>query len=498
MVAQEKIVREVQIAIRLLAALAITLASSGLGGCDDGVQREDAAGGGSPNIVLIVLDAASAAYFGAYGAARDSTPHIDRLAGQSVLFENAYSQSPTTTPSTASLLTGVRGTTHLMGEDTVLPSEYLTAAQMLRRHGYRAFGIIGNPLAGNPVLGLARGYEECIQVYELPKRKAVRAPKKGRRLLTTQPGDVNNEVFRLLPKLGARGVFAYIHYMQPHKPYDPPAEYLEGLEAEDERGRPRKGRSWFKLDSALVTANRTGRASPSTIAELEARYRGNLRYVDAAVGALIDQLEREGWYDDSMIVLMADHGDAFFKHARFGHNTTLYDDMIRIPFMIKFPSKDGIGPRRLANPTESIDLLPTLFDYLGLPIPEQLEGDSLWPLIQGRVRQLDGPEVVVATKRRDLHAIRLGDHKYIRHVQGTEELYDLRADPDEQRNRIDEEPETARSLRQKLESIVDLTTRRTLDQEVDLRLDPEMKQLLEILGYGGEEIPDAKGPASDR
>ena len=272
-----------------------------------------------------------------------------------------------------------------------------------------------------------------------------------------------------------------------HQPYDPPAEYLRDAATEGERRSPPANASWDELHAAFLRANRTGEASPSTVAELEARYRANLRYVDAGVGALLDRLQLEGWYDESVIVLMADHGDAFFKHGRFGHNQTLYDDMIRIPFVIKFPRRDGIAPRRLDNPVETIDLLPTLFDYLGLPIPEHLEGDSLWPLIQGRARQLDGAEVVVATLRRNLHAIRLGDHKYLRHVQGEEELYDLRSDPDEQRNRIDEEPAQSRALRQKLDSMVDLTTRRTLDERNDLRMDPEMERLLEILGYAGDE-----------
>ena len=471
----------------VVGALVAAIAWSGVGGCDRGAPQEDAADIGPPNIVVIVLDAASAAYFGAYGAARDSTPHIDRLARQSVLFENAYSQSATTIPSTASLLTGVRGTTHLMSGSSVLPREYPTAAELLGRYGYRAFGVIGNPFAGAPGLGFDRGYEQCVQVYALRKLQAVRVTEKSSHFRVTLPEDINEQVFRLLPGFGARGSFAYIHYLQPHKPYDPPAEYLRDAATEGERRSPPANASWDELHAAFLRANRTGEASASTVAELEARYRANLRYVDAGVGALLDRLQLEGWYDESVIVLMADHGDAFFKHGRFGHNQTLYDDMIRIPFVIKFPRRDGIAPRRLDNPVETIDLLPTLFDYLGLPIPEHLEGDSLWPLIQGRARQLDGAEVVVATLRRNLHAIRLGDHKYLRHVQGEEELYDLRSDPDEQRNRIDEEPAQARALRQKLDSMVDLTTRRTLDERNDLRMDPEMERLLEILGYAGKE-----------
>ena len=476
---------------QLVAALALAIVATGSVGCEGGGEEPGLDEIGPPNIILIVLDAASAAYFGAYGADGESSPNIDRLARESVVFENAYSQSPTTVPSTASLLTGVRGTAHRMTGATVLPREYRTAPEILAGYGYRAFGVIGNPFAGAPALGFDRGYEECVQVYAMRELQSLRATEKSNHFKVVLPEDINRQVFRLLPGFGARGTFAYIHYLQPHKPYDPPVEYLRSPALES-AARP----SWDDLHDAFVLANETGETSPSTIAEIEARYRANLRFVDAGVGALLERLDRERWYDDSLIVLMGDHGDAFFKHARFGHNVTLYDDMIRIPFLIKFPERDRIAPRRLPQLVETVDLLPTLFDYLELPIPEQLEGDSLWPLIQGRAQRLEGPEVIVSTVRLNQHAIRLGDHKYIRDVQGGEELYDLRADPDEQRNLIGEEPERARILRERLESTVDVTGHREPGTASDLRADPEMKRLLEILGYVGEEIPDAKPPPS--
>jgi arylsulfatase A-like enzyme len=331
-----------------------------------------------------------------------------------------------------------------------------------------------------------------VQVYGLRELQPVRATEKSSHFKVVLPEDINQQVFQLLPRFEARGTLAYIHYLQPHQPYDPPAEYLRESKSLGEGSGERA--SWDDLYDAYVRANQTGEARPATIAAIEDRYRANLRYVDAGVGALLERLEREPWYDESVIVLMADHGDAFFKHRRFGHNVTLYDDMIRIPFSIKFPLSDGIAPKRLLHPAETIDLLPTLFDYLGVPIPEQLEGDSLWSLILGRASQLEEPEVIVASLRRNMHAIRLGDYKYILSAQGVEELYDLRADPDEQRNLIGEQPEKARALRHRLESKVDITRRRTFDTRDDLRADPEMKRLLEILGYVDEELPEAPPP----
>jgi arylsulfatase A-like enzyme len=211
--------------------------------------------------------------------------------------------------------------------------------------------------------------------------------------------------------------------------------------------------------------------------------------VDAAIGALLDRLKQDGLYDDALIVLMADHGDAFFKHKRFGHNVTLYDDMTRIPLMFKFPAREGIEPRRLTQLVETVDVTRTLLDYLGAEQPAHLEGENLMPLLRGEVDVLSRPEVVLATNKRQVHAIRLGDHKYIYNTDGNEELYDLREDPDEQRNLVARQPERASVLRAQLESIVDLEGARAVSEDNRLREDPRMDELLEALGYVEGEDP---------
>jgi arylsulfatase A-like enzyme len=194
---------------------------------------------------------------------------------------------------------------------------------------------------------------------------------------------------------------------------------------------------------------------------------------------------------------MSDHGDAFFKHRRFGHNWTLYDDMIRIPLIVKVPRSEGIQARRIGQLVETIDVLPTLFDYLGLPIPDRSEGDSLLPLITGSAYQLQNPEILASTIDRQRHAIRMGDYKYIFNVTGPEELYNLRTDPDEQDNLAHAKRDIAKALRAKLESMVDLASGKTLETESNLRADPKMNQLLKSLGYTGDGEPeDSKSPST--
>lgn len=453
-------------------------------GCRSQESTTNPPGRSGPSVLLIVVDAASAEFFGCYGDPTGTSPNIDRLAAESVLFERAYSQTPTTVTSTASLLTGVRATTHHMTVRSVLGRRFRTAAERLKAYGFKTYGIIGNPLAGAAALGLARGYDACIQVYALSSLQAVQPAVRTNPFRLTLPEDINAQVFNLLAEFEKTGTFAYIHYLQPHKPYDPPESF--------KRNYPCGRLSWDDLHVLFELGNSEGRASESTIAQLRARYRANIRFVDAGLGALLDRLRREGLYDESLIILMSDHGDAFFKHRRFGHNVHLYDDMSRIPLMMKFPKRDGIRPRRIANLTETIDVLPTVFDYLGLPLPDQFEGESLWPLVAGETSVLTRPEVVTCTLKRNRHAIRLLDYKYIFNRGSRDELYNLLEDPDEQRNLIRREPEKAGALRAKLESIVDLTAGTTVEEEEDnqLRSDPRMDALLRSLGYTGESISD--------
>ena len=456
------------------------------------------------SVFIIVLDAASAEFFGLYGDPHDTSPAIDAFARESVVFENAYSQSATTTASSVSLLTGVRGTTHLMTGQNVLPAQFKTAAERFSAHGYRTYGFISNPFAGAPELGLERGYHDFVPIYANDDLQDTRATEGSTGFIVSLPGDLNKAVFARLAGFTPRGTFAYFHYLQPHKPYDAPAKYeaatrLDGLNGPNGpstarctcsgAGCPCGTASWESLSDLFDEANRTGRATASTIEHLKARYRANLRYLDDGIAALFERLRRDGLWDESLVVLMSDHGDAFFKHQRFGHNRTLYDDMVRIPLMIKFPRSLGVAPRRLPQLIESVDVLPTVFGALGLAIPRCFEGESFWPLISGQPGGAPADEVIIATNRRDKHAIRNATHKYVVSSDGSEELYDLASDPDEQRNLAAERPDLVAALRGRLEAQVDITSTAALPEENQLREDPEMNRLLETLGYLEQDDP---------
>ncbi|MDJ0852497.1 MAG: sulfatase, partial [Myxococcota bacterium] len=457
-----------------------------------GLLACSAPGPAQPLVLVVVFDAASARYFGAWGDPEGATPHIDRLASEAVVFAQASSQSPTTPPSTASLLTGVRVTTHQMLATSRLDEELATLPELLGAHGFRSYAVVANPLAGAPELGLARGYDEAVLVYGKPGNEepaGVSEPKgrpgrlakeRGKRPLPT-PEQVNDAVEALLPRLHEAPSFLYVHYLQPHEPYDPPEAYRELYDIPDEP-------SWSELHAEVEKANATRVARPGLVEALEARYRANLRHADAAFGALRERIEDAGLWDGALVVFLSDHGEAFFGHRRFGHNAHLYEDMIHIPFLVRPPTAAGIPPRRLSQPVETIDLLPTILDALGLPVPPQAEGDSLWPLIRGEAKALVGPEVVTSTMSRERHAIRLGRWKYIRGPRDREELFDLAEDPDETRNLVAPDHPHLPPLSAHLQTIID-TPATSTPKPTTLWQDPETRSLLEELGYLEGDAP---------
>ena len=472
-------------------AVAFVLAA-GLLSCG-GADRAPSATG--PNVFVIVIDAASAFYFGLHGDVHDTSPNFDRLARESVVFENAYSQSATTVPSTASLVTGVRVMTHQLDSSSVLPEAFPTVAELFAEQGYRSFAFIGNPNAGAPELGLTRGYDTSALVYAT-KAGPETSPDERKRLMRVQPADMERSIAELLPEFGAGGTYAYFHYLQPHKPYDAPASYLrdDGDNCLCE-GEPCACGDvpWDAIHDEFLKANETGVATPSVIHHLEARYRANIRFVDEALASLLAMLRERGLYQDALIVVTSDHGDAFFGHQRFGHNRTLYDDMVRVPLLMKFPAGAGVLPRRIPALTETVDVIPTIFDFLGFPMSPGWEGESLWPLISegGEVIAPAHREVILATNRRDKQAIRVDDYKYIVSIEGPEELYDLKNDPGETRNLAQKSPLRVAELRRRLRAGVSNARTEPAREANDLRSDPEMNALLEALGY-------VEGPAPGR
>ena len=200
--------------------------------------------------------------------------------------------------------------------------------------------------------------------------------------------------------------------------------------------------------------------SEEEIETLRALYDEQLSHVDAAVGEVLDRLRREGRYDDTLVVLTSDHGDAFLEHGFLAHSTTPYEELVRVPLIVKLPGGRHAGAR-VSEPVRLVDVLPTILDLLGRQVPRGVDGCSLVPLLDGREPMPAGCDTAVVEIAEDPEryptvAIRTARWKYVHREGGPDELYDLEADPGERRNLLEEAvpPSVAEDLRRRALAVV--------------------------------------------
>ena len=290
---------------------------------DDPIQRPE----GTPDVLIIVLDAARASNFGAYGYPRDTTPFIDRLAADALVFTRAFSECPTTSCSIPNLISGIPflGTGTGRGKDRVLSDDVTTLAQYLSGAGYYTIGFSDN--ANNAIArNTHRGFDEFHEMWASESRRR-RPERRDPHQLSRRAADAIRAVEPTRP------VFAFLHYLPPHKPFAPTPDF-------DVFGDPDYD---GPLKPGMFREVRRGRQSltPPDLDEMVALYDGNLRMVDDAVEEIFEALRDEGRWDNAIVLITSDHGEAFFEHGVQGHTSTLYDEMVHIPFILKIPGDHG-------------------------------------------------------------------------------------------------------------------------------------------------------------
>jgi arylsulfatase A-like enzyme len=385
-------------------------------------------------VVLITVDTMRADHLEPYGQTAPLTPVIDDLAREAVVFERARATCPATAPSVASMLTGHHRATHGVERNgKPLPADVVTLAETLRLQGFRTGAVVANDLLHDA------GFEQGFERFALARPDTARPE-----LFRDVP--LVKEAGRLLRAYPDEPLFLWLHMMAPHGPYQPPARYLDRLPATSfaRRGdRP-----------LVVSANNRGVGllpryqhvgGPVVPAEYRRRYAAEIRYVDDLLGVLLARLRRAGRWDDTLLVVTADHGESLGEHDLwFQHGWYVYDDTARVPLLVRAP---GLAASRIGATVSLVDLLPTVTDLLGLVPPSGLEGESLVPLMRDR-DGADRPAWVQNYYENALTALALGRWKYVRRgdVPDRGELYDVDADPGETKNLIDSHPETAERL----------------------------------------------------
>ena len=373
---------------RSLAALVVTIVGINLAGM---VFREpEAVSAGArmrpvssqaPNVLLIVLDTLRADRLSAYGYARPTTPNIDRLAREGVLFENAFATASWTLPSHASLMTGRYPYEHRAGSGP-LDTRYPTLAAHLFAKGYATGGFVANLFYCSVRTGLARGfatYKDHFSTYgdmiwrtfygkmlldRLPRLGYYDIP--GRKRATR----VNEEFLQWLEANHNTSFFAFLNYTEVHDPYIPPSPYATKFSAHPNRGK--------YINSLLFPRDFTGgRLLPREIIQDEMDgYDNSLASLDAELGSLFTQLAALGLLDNTVVIITSDHGESFGNHALFGHGNSLYRELLHVPLIIRYPGKIPVGLR--VSETVSLQAIPaTVMELLGFASEALFPGQSL-------------------------------------------------------------------------------------------------------------------------
>jgi arylsulfatase A-like enzyme len=430
-----------------------------------------------PNVVLVTLDTLRADHASAYGYGRPTTPHLDSVAARGALFESAYAVSATTLPAHASIFTSLHPAEHGVAKNgRALDAGVTTLAEHLARAGYRTAAFVSSFVLDRR-FGTARGFAH----YDDDFRGADSSI--GRRLehweghtldapYDRRAGDTTDRVLAWLR--GARGggpFFLWVHYFDPHHPYDPPEPWRSALAREGSRGRDRD------VD----------------------RYDGDVRYTDEQLGRLLEALDAVSPPEGTLLVILADHGEGLWSHGWLEHGVHLYEEAVRIPFVVRWPGRLP-GGRRLPGLVSQVDVLPTLLSLLGLPDGgAPLRGRDLAPALRGEA-PLD-PDRAVFMQRRlyetrvvkgyevagPMWAARWRGWKLIespREERGLE-LYDLAADPQERANSAPREPVTRDALAGRLSAWRDgLRPPEALALPASpAPADDEVRRRLEALGY---------------
>ena len=476
-----------------------------------------------PNILFISLDSVRADRLSCYDYERDTTPFLQKLAPQCLLFQNAYSTTNWTLPSHVSMMTGIPMSGHGVGSDAtgsrkISDPRMTTLAEYLRAYGYRtlAFTNCGWLTAE---AHFDRGFEHFRSMSEIIGRNSTLYSKQllgkywGRALNTfygkhiygrqDQGGNATaNQFCEWLDNSwdSQTPFFAFLHLFDSHAPYRVPTRFRQAfhpLTDNDITWTKQHVNPWYHL-----TGNPS--LSDQQFEQLNALYDGTLSYLDYLLEKIWQHLEHAKLLDNTLIIITADHGESLGEHGAFGHaGETLYEPVIHVPLLIQLPKRC-----RTVNetnvPVSHLDLIPTILDVIDHSdsfLQPQLQGDSLLRLDQ----DADGNRVVVSqsltmpldkiaeiaptgfdTKVFDqyLSAVRSGKYKMIQSTKGNVELYDLEADPQEKQNIASLLPDQVKILQRKLEkwlnSFEKYSTLEGMATELD---DSVIVEQLKALGY---------------
>ncbi|MCP2605890.1 sulfatase-like hydrolase/transferase, partial [Candidatus Aminicenantes bacterium AC-335-O07] len=397
------------------------------------------------NYILITVDTLRADRIHCYGFNKIETPYIDLFAEKGIKFERCIAQTPLTLPSHTSLLTGTQPIFHGVRDNGgfLVPQELITIAELFKEKGYNTSAFVSAYVLDSK-WGLNQGFDYYFDRFDLSKFKTISLGRVQRRGEETM-----DEALAWLKKHKDKKFFTWIHLYDPHTPYDPPSPFKEKYP-----GRP---------------------------------YVGEVAYTDYQLGRLWNYLEENNLLDKTIIVFTSDHGESLGEHKESTHGFFIYQEAIHVPLIFVFPFKKLQGLVR-SQVVSLVDIMPTILEMAGIPLPSQIQGKSLVPLFFNNNELEDNFAYSETYYPRfhygwsELKGIQNKRYKLI--IAPKIELYDLINDPDEKINLASKEPEILNELKTLANRFMEEASKNAF--QVDYRqMDEETRQKLTALGYIG-------------
>ncbi len=480
-----------------------------------------------PNIVLISIDTARADYLTFKD--EETAPHLTRAARNGTIFEQAVAGSNWTLPSHAQMFSGMAPPYHGTEMDRITLDPTLPVlAELLKKAGYQTLGVYSNPMLwGN--YGFERGFdyyhsamlpENSVkdEIRFAPRGQAAvdRMEKLGDAGLVSAPTVFSIARRALERAKPERPVFLFVHMMEPHADYIPPPPWDTKFDPDYAGHFDPKD---YIYNPAVVdySKNPARQISDRDLQHVKSLYRGEIASSDDAVGKLFQLLEQHGRFEDALIIVTADHGEAFFEHGKPGHRGLYRDPVIRIPLLVIPPKSERAGiPRKTSVPVTLSDLLPTVLDFAGIDTPQVVTGRSLRPVLESKAFEArpalfsdyrvkfrsDGKRQHTQT-----YGLRSPEFKVMRRstivgnqtIRETERYWDLRKDPEEKTPVKDpKDPRLVRAIALLDERLKEASDHwqahpRTPRAERDVYVDGWFEEL-KMLGYfvAGDEAADTE------
>ena len=476
---------QVPTALSLLAVFALGLGGSlalGARGATSANVRAEQADGGRGNVLFIVIDTLRADHLPSYGYAEGSTPNLDTFVDDAIRFDQAFTNSSWTRPSFASILTGRLPSSHgVMAKSDALPGAVTTLPEALQPADFTTGGFVTNFNVA-PYFNFHQGFDEYVF---LEPEFVLGADDASAKLLLMQfirqrieklraargdvlPGtayqdaaSVNTALTGWIDRQSGDPWFLFVGYMDPHDPYF---------------AHPYDGSGYARAAHQ--------HPDPSEAPALTKLYDGEISYWDAEFGKLVTGLKERGLYDELTIVITSDHGEEFNEHGGFWHGTTLYDEQVRVPLLVKLPNGRR-GGTVVRHWVQSIDLMPTVLRELGVDVPAGVQGGDLFA----------GTDIVYAEESHEGNVL-----ESVRHLEGTDEHKLITANADNPRGlepvelyRVDLDPAEQQNLAGESPDQVRIATKALLQQRAQasedavaadsVALDEDVAAHLEAIGY---------------